>query len=318
MRPPCEVVVRRLLPVLRALVAKELMTTYGWTQSQAARRLGVTQPAVSTYLSLLDKDSTKRFDMEELNASARRIAAGMATGGLTLSDTVTNVCELCISLKSGGIVCSLHKQRVPELRREACEACLHLFGRGIKQVEERYDVLRSLKRAVALVEECEEFTAVMPEIRVNVVMAVPEAKSVSEVAGVPGRIIEVRGRARAFMEPEFGSSYHLARVLLAAMEKDEETRAVTNIKYDDTVREALRKLEMSVVEFDRADIPHEALESEAVAAYGVKQTVGKLGGVPDVIVDKGEHGIEPASYVFGKNAVEAVEKAVKIAKTMTP
>ncbi|MFQ6075464.1 MAG: transcriptional regulator, partial [Candidatus Bathyarchaeia archaeon] len=162
MRPPCEVVVRRLLPILRALVAKELMATYGWTQSRTARRLGVTQPAVSTYLSLLDKDSTQRLDMEELNAAARRIAAGMATGGLTLSETVMNVCELCISLKSGGIVCTLHKWRVPELRRESCEACLHLFGRGIKQVEERYEVLSNLKRAVALVEECDEFTAVMP------------------------------------------------------------------------------------------------------------------------------------------------------------
>ncbi|MFQ6076569.1 MAG: thiamine-phosphate synthase family protein, partial [Candidatus Bathyarchaeia archaeon] len=141
---------------------------------------------------------------------------------------------------------------------------------------------------------------------------------VSEVAGIPGRIIEVRGKARAFMEPEFGSSYHLAKVLLAAMEKDGEVRSVANIKYDNTVDEALRKLGLSVVGFDRANLPKEALESDVVAAWGVRQTVEEFSGVPDVIVDRGEHGIEPVSYVFGESAVKAAGKAIQIAKALGP
>ncbi len=45
----CEVVVE-MLPSLRALVAEELMNEYKLSQKEIARRLFVTQPAVSQYL----------------------------------------------------------------------------------------------------------------------------------------------------------------------------------------------------------------------------------------------------------------------------
>jgi predicted fused transcriptional regulator/phosphomethylpyrimidine kinase/predicted transcriptional regulator len=317
MRPPCEVVVKQLLPILRALVAEDLMTRYGWTQSKVAEQLGVTQPAVSSYLSLLNKKAWREFDLEELRSFARRTSSGLERGELTLSETVRSVCELCIKLKSGGIVCTLHKKRVPELRRESCEVCLDLFSGGIEGVGERIAVLEDIKKAVSLIEDCEEFMKIMPEVRVNIVMAIPNAKTVSEVAGIPGRIIEVRRRARAFMEPEFGSSFHLAKVLLTAMEKDGSVRAVTNIKYDSSVDEALRKLGLRFSCFDRVNLPEEALKGEVVAAWGVKQMVEKFRGVPDVIVDMGEHGIEPVSYVFGKSAVEAARKVIQIAKALS-
>ncbi len=316
MRPPCEVVVRRLLPMMRALVARELMTTYGWTQSQTAARLGVTQPAVSTYLSLLDGERAKRFDLEELRPTAQSIAAGLATGELTLSETVMDVCALCTRLKSGGIVCILHRQRVPDLGKEACEACLRLFGKGIKEVEDRYEVLSDLKKAVSMIEECEEFLRVMPEVRVNIVMAVPGAKTASEVAGIPGRIIEVRKRARAFAEAEFGASHHMANVLLAAMGVDKTFQAVANIKYDGAVESTIRRLGLSVASFDRANLQKEGPEEGTVESWGVRQAVERLGRIPDVVVDRGEYGIEPVAYVFGHTAVEVAEKVVHIAKSI--
>jgi len=315
MRPPCEVVVRRVLPVLRALVAKELMDTYGLTQSETAGLLGVTQPAISTYISALEGDS-KGLDAVGLESEAREIAAILATRKPGLKETVRRICALCIGLKSGGIVCTLHKEWVPELAEEACKVCLDLFGGRMRQVEERSEVLGDLKRAVALIEECDEFGAVMPQIRMNMVMAIPGAKAVSDVAGIPGRIIEVRGRARAFMEPEFGASYHLAKVLLYAMEVDDTVRAAANIKYDESTDRVLKELGLSVSAFEREALPRDVAEGEVVAALGVKRTANMLGGVPDVVVDKGGYGIEPASYVFGETAMEAAEKTIRIAMAL--
>ncbi|MGB9577179.1 MAG: transcriptional regulator [Candidatus Micrarchaeia archaeon] len=49
---PCELYVKKYLPVLRAEVARALVEQEGFTQAQAASALGVTQAAVSKYLSL--------------------------------------------------------------------------------------------------------------------------------------------------------------------------------------------------------------------------------------------------------------------------
>lgn len=315
MRPPCEVVVRRVLPVLRALVAKELMNTYGLTQSETASLLGVTQPAISAYISALE-DHSGGLDAASIESEAREIAAILATRKPGLSETVKRICTFCVGLKSGGIVCTLHKELVPELVDEACEVCLDIFGGQIGQVEERSEVLNDLKNAVSLIEECEEFGVVMPQIQVNLVMAIPGAKTVSDIAGIPGRIIEVRGRARAFMDPEFSASYHLAKVLLSAMETDDSVRAATNIRYDTSMDEILKELDLSVSAFERGTLTLEIAEGEVVAALGVRSIADKMGIVPDIIIDRGEHGIEPTSYIFGETATKAAEKAIKIAKAI--
>ncbi|RLI33468.1 transcriptional regulator [Candidatus Bathyarchaeota archaeon] len=316
MRPPCEIVVKRLLPLLRALVARELMTVYGWTQSRAARRLGVTQPAVSSYLSLLEGEERRGFDLEDLEGLAKRIAEGLARGEMSLSETVMEVCSLCIKLKSGGFICALHKQRVPDLRRESCDVCLRLFGTGAEEIEERYKVLNDLRKAVEMIEGSKDFPSVMPEVRVNMVVATSDARSISDVAGIPGRIVEVRGRARAFMEPEFGSSRHLAEVLLTAREIDPSVRAAANIKYDEAVREAMERLKLRMGLFDREALPPEERGEEGAVSLGIKLVAEEFGYLPDVVVDKGGYGIEPVSYLFGGSAVEVAERAIQIAEAL--
>lgn len=51
MKSPCETVAKYILPVFRALVAKELMDKYGYSQNQVASKLGITQAAVSHYIN---------------------------------------------------------------------------------------------------------------------------------------------------------------------------------------------------------------------------------------------------------------------------
>lgn len=50
MRPPCEIVVKQVLPAFRALVAKDLIGKYRFSQVAAAKELGTTQAAISQYL----------------------------------------------------------------------------------------------------------------------------------------------------------------------------------------------------------------------------------------------------------------------------
>ncbi|NCO97546.1 MAG: transcriptional regulator, partial [Candidatus Aenigmarchaeota archaeon] len=49
MKPFCEVITSSVLPAVRSIMARELLTTYKMTQQEAADILGITQAAVSQY-----------------------------------------------------------------------------------------------------------------------------------------------------------------------------------------------------------------------------------------------------------------------------
>lgn len=82
MRLLCEAVVRDFLPALRSLLAKELIKKYKLKQEEAAKRLKVSQGAISQYykakrgmkIKLLEKDKSI---IEEIEKFAGRIAAGI-------------------------------------------------------------------------------------------------------------------------------------------------------------------------------------------------------------------------------------------------
>ncbi|MGB9622829.1 MAG: helix-turn-helix domain-containing protein, partial [Candidatus Bathyarchaeia archaeon] len=46
---PCEIAVKCLLPPVRAMIAKTLTSKYNLRQTEAAKRLGISQPAISLY-----------------------------------------------------------------------------------------------------------------------------------------------------------------------------------------------------------------------------------------------------------------------------
>ena len=51
MDPQCEIIGKYVLPIFRSMLAKELVQKYHLSQTEAAKKLGTTQAAVSQYLS---------------------------------------------------------------------------------------------------------------------------------------------------------------------------------------------------------------------------------------------------------------------------
>jgi len=114
LRPPCENVVRYVLPAFRSLVARELVEKHGFSQVATAKKLGITQAAVSHYFHL--KRGEKR--MKELQSiaivqsTASEIAQGIATEKSSVRDTTLAFCRLCDTLRKQGI---LHGEQNPKL-----------------------------------------------------------------------------------------------------------------------------------------------------------------------------------------------------------
>lgn len=123
LRPPCELVVRYVLPAFRSLVARELIETYHLSQMAAAEKLGTTQAAISYYL--YSKRGDKRIKQLEaiplVQSAADEVAQGIATEKLSVIDAMVKLCELCVTLRRRDVICDLHKDviSVPE----ACDMC---------------------------------------------------------------------------------------------------------------------------------------------------------------------------------------------------
>lgn len=314
MKPPCEVTVKVLLPAVRALVARELYFNYGWNQTKVAKFLGVTQAAVSGYLSAKPEGlAAPPFSLEELNTIAKGIAAEAVIRRVGTTDSISNICKICLGMRRGGVICHYHKEMLPELVDESCAICMHLHLSLAEVSDVRKAVLREVESAVLMLESEPGVVDVIPEVFSNVAMAIDGAKSTADVAAVPGRIVKVRGRIRATMQPEFGASLHLAAILLAVMGRGAEVRAVMNIKYDNYVSAALRKAGFSYVRMRRDELPEEALKSADPVAWFASK-VSEHGRMPDAIVDEGAHGIEPVTYLFDKSATKVAEKAIRIAR----
>jgi len=128
MRPPCELVVKLVLPAFRSLVAKTLIEKYHFSQVAAAEKLGTTQAAISHYL--YSKRGDKRMKqleaMPSVQSIADKVALGIATEKFSPFDAMLKFCELCRILRTKDLVCDWHKDfiSVPE----ACDLCLEVQG----------------------------------------------------------------------------------------------------------------------------------------------------------------------------------------------
>ncbi|MGQ9759767.1 MAG: thiamine-phosphate synthase family protein [Candidatus Methanomethylicaceae archaeon] len=312
MNPPCEITVRSLLPALRILIAKELSENYGWTQTRMARKLGVTQAAVSGYLAQDESEVIlPPFELEELRTLAKSITSEINMKRLTYTDLITNVCKICLALRRGGTICHAHKMKLQELENERCHICmqLHMSLADISDVRRR--IINEVRSAVETIEKCQEFALLLPEVFSNIVMALKDAKTISDVAGIPGRIVRFRGRAKALMDPEFGVSGHLGKVLLAAMKLNPNIRSATNIKCDEYVLKVLNKLNLKSVTLKR-DPSYKEGEDELIRF--IEGLAKKGEGWIDVIIDEGGFGIEPNVYLFDENVTKLADRIVRVAR----
>lgn len=98
MDPQCEITGKYVLPIFRSLLAKELVQRYHLSQTEAARKLGTTQAAVSQYLS--SKRAYKGIEqvqefMPKIQAMANETAKRLVDKEVSAEDITLDFCKLC-------------------------------------------------------------------------------------------------------------------------------------------------------------------------------------------------------------------------------
>jgi predicted transcriptional regulator len=120
MKTPCELVVGRILPTLRASVVRELSGKYRMKQSEIAKKLGITQASVSQYLSATRGGSTKMLeDFPQIVKYADEIAKRIVAGE-TKYQWYGVLCKACKEIREDEHFCRLHRVSA---KLSGCDIC---------------------------------------------------------------------------------------------------------------------------------------------------------------------------------------------------
>ncbi|MFC5277254.1 thiamine-phosphate synthase family protein [Halorubrum rubrum] len=288
-----EVVVDEFLPTVRSMLAEDLRER-GFTQREVADALGISQSAVSKYAH----GDVARHDRivadERVRDLVERVGEGLAEGDLSPVAALVEIEVLIRRLEEGDLLAELHEEAMPGLAAADVDFSVHDPDSGLR---EREAVLASVRRGLRTLTNASGFAGLIPNVGANVVECLLDATTVDDVAAVPGRLVDVKGRAMVPGEPEFGVSEHVATVLLAAREAGATARGAVNVRYDPDLVAALAE-SYPTVEFDAERETREAV-AEAVAACAAEDAETL------VCYQTGAVGVEPIVYVLAPTAPEA-------------
>ncbi len=180
-------------------------------------------------------------------------------------------------------------------------------------------ILGNMVHAVERLENCPEFSLLMPEVRVNLVYALPGARTPDEVAAVDGRITVVRGSPYAPGIPRWGASDHMARLIIEVRKYDPAINAGINFKCDAPIIEVVQKYcsEKGITFgwIDRTREPAEVAERDRNSMpWKIGQLATNYGSVPRLFYEGEGWGKEPLFVTLGNDAVEVAEIAIEIAR----
>ncbi|MGY5864767.1 MAG: thiamine-phosphate synthase family protein [Candidatus Thorarchaeota archaeon] len=309
MRPPCEIVQRDFLRVVRTSVARSLREE-GLSQTEIASKMDLTQAAVSKYLN---QPVTKTRLAGEISHLSERLTEMLRTGESSKDQVVRELCATCMRSRIGSVLCEMHQKKVPSLTAASCQICSTLLGGRDEDLSERALVISDMLDALGIIELSTTFEIIVPQVRANFVACNEYAETFKDVVGVPGRITVVDGYARALMSPQFGASKHTAELLLHAKQTWTRTRSCLCVSGREEVTQNAKKMGFKVVSIKEP-------ESSASKIVRSLRTVTQLPGqrtVYPAIHVPGGYGVEPILYLFGPSAKEVSERSLRLSDSLS-
>lgn len=119
MKVPCELIIWNVLPAIRREFARVLVEDFKLNQKETAKRLGITESAVSQYLSS-KRGKKLQFDQyiqKEIKKAAEDISKGKHNTLL-----IEKTCFICSLVRHHGLLCKMHKEE--NINLSDCEICL--------------------------------------------------------------------------------------------------------------------------------------------------------------------------------------------------
>ena len=101
MQFPCEILVKNILPAIRAIMVKELSQKYNKSQKEIAELLGITQPSVSYYLH--GERGERAIDIiketKKTHDKILELLEGLVVGHITCNNLLKEICTICLEIR---------------------------------------------------------------------------------------------------------------------------------------------------------------------------------------------------------------------------
>ncbi|HLI45906.1 MAG TPA: helix-turn-helix domain-containing protein [Geobacterales bacterium] len=125
---PDEIISRAVYPMIRAMIAKRLIEKYNYNQKEVADILGITQAAVSYYLS--DKRAViKQFYVSnELEVKVNELADSFVRGKIDRDQLVIGIVKIVDYMTKTKALCSIHQVYEKDLRVNECNICFERYS----------------------------------------------------------------------------------------------------------------------------------------------------------------------------------------------
>ncbi|WP_410509660.1 thiamine-phosphate synthase family protein [Methanosarcina hadiensis] len=187
-------------------------------------------------------------------------------------------------------------------------------------LNEKIDMTGRLYLALEQLESCEEFSALIPEVRTNFVYASEESADPGDVLAVDGRITVVDKLPKAAGKIKFGVSGYMANLILEIRKHDPEIRSAIDFanspQIADFLKEYCKEKSWTFSGIDRRSEPENIKDPDEVSAtWEVAEAIQAAGGeVPRIFSETGAMGKEPVSILVGKDPLEIAYHVCEISK----
>jgi len=184
--------------------------------------------------------------------------------------------------------------------------------------EPKIEVINQIKEIYNYISISKKFSALIPEVRMNISGSLQSAITKGDIAGIEGRITVINGYPQASGEIKFGVSDHTARLILSAKEFDNSINFVTNLRYKEKyIRSIQEKTNLTTFEFLRESQPDSIKREErSTMRWLIEESINEMGEIPDLIWDKGSIGKEPMIRLFSKTSKDMIQKLIKIIRVI--
>jgi len=118
---PCEVGVKTVLPAIKAIMARQIVEKHGLNEQETGRLLGLSQSAVSRYMS---KERGNLLPLEgatDILALIDQMVISLIKDPGNKNQILTLFCQICQAIRQKGLMCPLCQK---EMTKEWAEPCL--------------------------------------------------------------------------------------------------------------------------------------------------------------------------------------------------
>jgi uncharacterized protein len=120
---PCEVGVKTVLPAVKAIMARSIVEKHGLNEKQTAELLGLSQSAVSRYVSKERGNLLAIENATEVLTLIDQMVTHLIKEPNNKTEILKLFCQTCKAIREKGLMCPHCQKEMPQKWAENCFFC---------------------------------------------------------------------------------------------------------------------------------------------------------------------------------------------------